>query len=988
MKAYSRALSALAAAGALSGEVLLVSRHELLGLALLIIGAVLAFLLPVDAAEGSPVRVKPLDGRTALKVLILILVAAAARLYRFGEVPPGLWADETEIARIALEGLKGHGALPWQVIPHLEVAWGYVWLQAFVLKIFGPGILSVRFLGTLASVLVAPAIYGLARRFLPDSVAMLAGLLWGISFWAVNISRWGHVNTFTPFFFCMTMAGVWDGLTTTNRWRWLSAGILFGASLYVYSANRALLFLVLAFVVYWAVAVEHTAWRRAGRGLLFFGLGALPLIVPLASCYLSNPALYLGRTRAVSIFDPRYTPDPWHGLVSNLGKYAMACHFRGDPNPRHDMLQLPMLDVILAALLTLGLARALRLIRRPGTFLALCWFGLFFSAGVLTTEAPNTYRVFGILPGILLLAVIGFQAVSTPWRRDGKASGLAVQVGGALVILTVGGLDLTAYFSRFAVLPGTWAGFHASETRVGLSLARLSGPWTVYTDFLNNSTNAVLAADRPQQELRVTDHLLAPARSSVPTLWMLSPYDLPLSSFLRGIYPNAQVSVETTPAGEPMFGSVSLPAGASRPGLLVERLPDDRPVNRPVASASVEPLGPETAERSRAYRVRWYGALRTPTTGVYGLELVSANATTLLVNAEPVLATDNGDAKAEVSLPQGIVPIRLERVVRGADTLRLSWRPPGSSAFVPIPLEATAPVPMAEGGLLALTWDGSRFTGEPFAVRHDPVLLAVRFGPAAVAAERWIGDLIVPKTGTYEFFINSDDGSRLFLDGRPILSRWILDAGTARASTPLTEGRHAIVIEFVDNGGSRWFEIRWKPPGGSEERLPATALRWRPQQLATALAPRSTPEITIEGSDASTHTEHVPLLAARVSEPAYPPRMDTNALGWILKAGIRMYNHGIGVASGTSLDFRLGGKWSRLTGELAVDRDTYGKGAVVFRVRGDGRTLFEGRSAPLMDPPAPLSVSLSGIRLLTLEVDRSTNDKVDFADWLDLRLSH
>jgi hypothetical protein len=989
VKAYARALSSLAAAGVLTGECLLVSRKEIPGLALLILGAVLAFLLPTDTVEGAPTTVASPRGRTALKVLILISVAAAARLYRFGEVPPGLWADETEIARIALEGLRGHGAVPWQVIPHLEVAWGYVWVQAFVLKVLGPGVLSVRLLGTLAGILVAPALYRLARRFLPDGIAMLVGLLWGVSFWAVNISRWGHVNTFTPLFLCLVMASVWDGLTTANRRPWLLAGVLFSASLYVYSANRALVFLVLVFVAYWVIAVDRAERRRAGRGLLWFGLGALPLTVPLALCYLSNPALYLGRTRAVSIFDPRYTPDPWRSLVANLGKYAMAFHYRGDLNPRHNLLDRPMLDVVLATLFTLGLARALRLIRRPGNFLALSWFGLFFAAGALTTGAPNAYRIFGIVPGVLLLAGIGFETVVTPWRRGERAFVLAARLVVALLALGVAALDLTAYFGRFAVLPGTWAGFSAGQTRVGLSLARLSGAWTVYTDFLHNSTNAVLSADRPQEELHVTDHLLAPARSTVPTLWMLSPYDLPLASFLREAYPSAQVSVETTPDGEPIFGSVSLPADANRPGLLVERLPDDRPVNRPLENTSVAPLGPETEKSTHAYRVRWYGALRTPATGAYTLKLESANATTLFVNAEPVLGLAvDGSVSVEVWLPQGIVPVRLERVVRGADTLRLTWRPPGGSGFVPIPLEATAPVPIPEGGLLALTWDGARFSGQPVAVRHDPMLLAVRFGTASVAAERWIGDLVVPKAGTYEFYVHSDDGSRLFLDGAAVLSRWILDAGIARASVTLTEGRHAIVIEFVDYGGPRWFEVRWTPPGGSEERLPATALRWRPAQLAAALAPRSEPVIAIDGSDASgSRVAHVRLLAARTSDPAYPPRADSNALGWIPKAGIRMYDRCIGVVAGTALDFPLDGGWSRLTGRLAVDSDTYGKGSAVFRLRGDGKTLLEGRSARTDDPPAPWSVDVSGVKLLTLEVDRGTEEKSDFCDWLDLKLA-
>jgi alpha-glucosidase len=93
------------------------------------------------------------------------------------------------------------------------------------------------------------------------------------------------------------------------------------------------------------------------------------------------------------------------------------------------------------------------------------------------------------------------------------------------------------------------------------------------------------------------------------------------------------------------------------------------------------------------------------------------------------------------------------------------------------------------------------------------------------------------------------------------------------------------------------------------------------------------------------------------------------------------------VTDGTALDFALGGVWSRLTGRFAVDHDTYGSGSVVFRIRGDGRALVERRSASIQDPPAALDVDVSGIRVLTLEVDRGTGTKPDFCDWFELKLA-
>ena len=388
-------MSALAAA--LAGEILLVSGRPSAGLGLLVLGGVLFALLRPLPGEG--ISSGPETRRETLFALAAVTaLAMATRLFRVTEIPPGLWADETAIATFALDGLAGKGQPPWRVIPHLEVAWGYVWLQALVLKLV-PGALGVRLPGAIAGALVAPALYLLGRRFLSRGASLLIAALWAVAFWPLNIGRWGHVNSFTPLFFCLAMGWVWDGLSTGRRKPWILAGAAFGISLYVYSANRALAFLVVAFVAYWALIFDRSSRRRAAAGFFLFLLGALPFAAPIAAVYLSNPAMYLERTRSVSIFDRRYTPDPWRGILENAGKYASVFHLRGDTNPRHDLQQRPMLDVVLAALWTLGLGAVLRWFRRPGAFLALAWIGLFLSAGILTTEAPNTYRISASSPG-------------------------------------------------------------------------------------------------------------------------------------------------------------------------------------------------------------------------------------------------------------------------------------------------------------------------------------------------------------------------------------------------------------------------------------------------------------------------------------------------------------------------------------------------------------------------------------------------------------
>ncbi len=67
---------------------------------------------------------------------------------------------------------------------------------------------------------------------------------------------------------------------------------------------------------------------------------------------------------------------------------------------------------------------------------------------------------------------------------------------------------------------------------------------------------------------------------------------------------------------------------------------------------------------------------------------------------------------------------------------------------------------------------------------------------------RWIGRLRINQAGRYAFYLNSDDGSRLWLDGRQIV-----DNGGGHlmreesGAIDLSPSDHDIKIEFFQGGG-------------------------------------------------------------------------------------------------------------------------------------------------------------------------------------------
>lgn len=90
---------------------------------------------------------------------------------------------------------------------------------------------------------------------------------------------------------------------------------------------------------------------------------------------------------------------------------------------------------------------------------------------------------------------------------------------------------------------------------------------------------------------------------------------------------------------------------------------------------------------------------------------------------------------------------------------------------------------------------------------------------------RWTGKMHTPKGGNYAFYLESDDGSRLFIDGKRIIDNGGRHHMTEKAGeTELTSGQHAIKIEFFENEVDAGCIFSWQPPGAAKEIVPASVL--------------------------------------------------------------------------------------------------------------------------------------------------------------------
>jgi beta-glucosidase len=196
-----------------------------------------------------------------------------------------------------------------------------------------------------------------------------------------------------------------------------------------------------------------------------------------------------------------------------------------------------------------------------------------------------------------------------------------------------------------------------------------------------------------------------------------------------------------------------------------------------------------------------------------------------------------GTPAAPVTILQGIRaavgPATRILHARGADLVEGREEPRAAPL-----IESTYLRPAAgsrEHGLKGEYFRGRAFEGNPVLVRVDsqvafrwdrgsPTDDLVARGELAAAnalagddfSVRWTGKLVPPVTGRYEISVGANDGFRLFLDGREIISQWELTPRvlSRTASVQLTAGReHDLRLEYFEDIRDAEIRLAWRRPG-------------------------------------------------------------------------------------------------------------------------------------------------------------------------------
>lgn len=237
------------------------------------------------------------------------------------------------------------------------------------------------------------------------------------------------------------------------------------------------------------------------------------------------------------------------------------------------------------------------------------------------------------------------------------------------------------------------------------------------------------------------------------------------------------------------------------------------------------------------FSARWLRTVDLPA-GVYRFRVRVDDGVRLWIGNSLLIdqwrSQEDSTYMAELKLPGGPVPIRLEYFeLDGAARLKLWWeradQAPGSTpTSTPVPVPTPTPVTPT----LGKRWHGEYFAnrelrGAPVLTREEQAI-DFSWGSSSPAPDqvpddnfsaRWTITLDF-SGGLYRFTTETDDGVRLYIDNKLVIDQW-REMSTTRASreVQLSRGVHTLRMEYFEQSGYALARLGWRKLANATARV-------------------------------------------------------------------------------------------------------------------------------------------------------------------------
>jgi hypothetical protein len=396
----------------------------------------------------------------------IFLLAGFLRLYKLGEIPPGLTHDEADTGYFVSAVYRGEPSAVEAPYGYANERFTMVSGAAFMV-LAGPTDLALRLHSAFFGLLMLLFAYLWLRIAFDPTVALVATALTAVSFWPVSTSRFALNSPPAPALFSgavWLLWVAWFGRRDGSRrwWAAISAGLLLAGSLWTYEVARATAAAVVALLV-WLALVDPARLRQGGLPIVL----ALLIGFGLAAPHLLDPAAWQRSATLATNWQSLLSGDPGP-LLAAVGEGLGILFVRGDPFVTYNLPGRPLMNPLLGALFVGGFILCLRRWRQPAPALSLLWLAFGLGPVVLVGAYTSTLHAFGVQPIVYL-----FPALATVeggrWlaRRYGQRAEQVVGILVAVLVVVVASLTYRDYFIRWGRSPQTEAAyFHDLATAV------------------------------------------------------------------------------------------------------------------------------------------------------------------------------------------------------------------------------------------------------------------------------------------------------------------------------------------------------------------------------------------------------------------------------------------------------------------------------------------------------------------------------------------
>jgi hypothetical protein len=374
---------------------------------------------------------------TQIIFTFIVFVGIFLRIYLVENIPPGLNIDEAAIGynsySILKTGLDEHG----KFMPLTLESFGdwklplYSYVSTIPISIFELSVFSTRLVSIISGIVGIFLIYYISSLlFSKKSISLVSAFLYAVSPWSIFFSRAAYeVNLATTVFlggFLFFLLGTKKA--RRNRFYLFFSGILFGLTLFAYHSY-------IIFMPLFVIFLSFYSFKRIRKKIMF-------LIIPFTVfVFVSGVSSYSGgldkfttttvlnnnqivyervdkfRKDTVShpiIFDKihtRYLGVPYEILQNYLLSFSPEFLFdKGGEKLVHNLDGFGNLYIVDAFLILAGLI-GLFYFKEKNKSLIIAWVFICPIPSALTVDAPNSTRLFILMPAFVLLSSYGVWVV-------------------------------------------------------------------------------------------------------------------------------------------------------------------------------------------------------------------------------------------------------------------------------------------------------------------------------------------------------------------------------------------------------------------------------------------------------------------------------------------------------------------------------------------------------------------------------------------------